>query len=136
MTRKPTVGGGADSSGACGPPSAWHVLRPLPWPRRFLEKAIRGPALGAQVFEPLQLTPDLRAPTGRPSTFSFVFLCLSALSFCLYSLEVTVTSLHPPLLCRIAVFSIKPTFLSLLPSHDLPSSQDPACEIQRVGLMV
>ena len=38
------------------------------------------------------------------------FLCLS-LSFCL-SLEVTVTSLHPPRLCRIAVFSIKPTFLS------------------------
>ena len=65
------------SSGACGPPLAWHVLRPLPWPRRFLEKAIRGPEPGAQVFEPLHLTPDLRAPTGRPSTFSFVFLCLS-----------------------------------------------------------
>ena len=45
--------------------------------RRFLEKAIRGPEPGAQVFEPLPLTPDLRAPTGRPSTFSFVFLCLS-----------------------------------------------------------
>ena len=73
----PTVGGGAGSSGACGPPLAWHVLRPLPWPRRFLEKAIRGPEPGAQVFEPLHLTPDLRAPTGRPSTFSFVFLCLS-----------------------------------------------------------
>ena len=28
------------------------------------------------------------------------------------SFEVTVTSLHPPRLCRIAVFSIKPTFLS------------------------
>ena len=107
MTRKPTVGGGADSSGACGPPSAWHVLRPLPWPRRFLEKAIRGPELGAQVFEPLRMNPDLRAPTGRPSTFSFVFLCLSVCS-----LEVTVTSLHPPRLCRIAVISIKPTFLS------------------------
>ena len=36
-----------------------------------------GPEPGAQVFEPLPLTPDLRAPTGRPSTFSFVFLCLS-----------------------------------------------------------
>ena len=77
MTRKPTVGGGAGSSGVCGPPLAFHVLRPLPWPRRFLEKAIRGPEPGAQVFEPLPLTPDLRAPTGRPSTFSFVFLCLS-----------------------------------------------------------
>ena len=31
----------------------------------------------ARVFEPLHLTPDLRAPTGRQSTFSFVFLCLS-----------------------------------------------------------
>ena len=51
------------------------------------------------------LTPDLRAPTGRPSTFSFVFLV-----FLSVSLEVTVTSLHPPRLCRIAVFSIKPTF--------------------------
>ena len=26
--------------------------------------------------------------------------------------EVTVTSLHPPRLCRTAVFSVKPTFLS------------------------
>ena len=32
--------------------------------------------------------------------------------FCLCSLEVSVTSLHPPRLCRIAVISIKPTFLS------------------------
>ena len=77
LTRKPTVGGGVVSSGACGPPSAWHVLRLLPCPRRFLEKAIRGPEPGAQVFEPLHLTPDLRAPFGRQSTFSFVFLCLS-----------------------------------------------------------
>ena len=74
----------------------------------FLEKAIRGPEPGAQVFEPLHPPPDLRAPTGRQSTFSFVFLCLS-LSFCLCSLEVTVTSLHPPRVCRLAVFSIKPT---------------------------
>ena len=77
LTRKPTVGGGAGSSGACGPPSAWHVLRPLPCPRRFLEKAIRGPEPGAQVFEPLHLTSDLRAPTGCHSPFSlsfFVFL--------------------------------------------------------------
>ena len=47
----------------------------------------------------------------HPRCHPFVFLCLS-LSSCLYSLEVTVTSLHPPRLCRIAVFSIKPTFLS------------------------
>ena len=77
LTRKPTVGGGVVSSGACGPPSAWHVLRLLPCPRRFLEKATRGSAPGAQEFEPLHLTPELRAPTGRQSTFSFVFLCLS-----------------------------------------------------------
>ena len=88
LTRKPTAGGGADSSGACGPPSAWHVLRPLPCPRRFLEKAIRGPEPGAQVFEPLHLTPDLRAPTGRQSTFSFVFLCLSVCVLKLRSLRL------------------------------------------------
>ena len=88
-----------------------HHLRRLPWHRRFSAKAIRGPEPGAQVLEPLHLTPALRAPTGRPSTFSSVFLCLS-LSFCLSSLEVAVASLPPPHLCRIAVFSIKPTFLS------------------------
>ena len=40
------------------------------------------------------------------------FLCLSALSFCMCSPEVTVTSLRPPRLCRLAVFSIKPNFSS------------------------
>ena len=124
LTRKPTVGGGAGSSGACGPPLAWHVLRPLPWPRRFLEKAIRGPEPGAQVFEPLHLTPDLRAPTGRPSTFSFVFLCLSVCEPRSYGhfpsptpsmshrgifnkthlLSLTIINII------IRVFSIKPTF--------------------------
>ena len=39
-----------------------------------------------------------------------VFLSDRRLQYC--SLEVTITSLHPPRLCRIAVFSIKPTFLS------------------------
>ena len=52
MNRTPTVGDGAASSGACGPPSAWPVLRRLPWPRRFLAKAVRGPEPGAQVLEP------------------------------------------------------------------------------------
>ena len=125
MTLKPTVGGGAASSGACGPPSAddddvyyyirwrliWPVLRRLPWPRRFLAKAIRGPEPGAQVLEPLHLTPALGAPTGRPSTLVFLSVCL----------EVTVTSLPPPRLCRIAVFSIKPTFLSKTSSGKLSS---------------
>ena len=74
-TRKPTVGDGAASSGACGHPSAWPVLRRLPWPRRFLAKAIRGPEPGAQVLEPLPLTRIL-------GPFSPVFLCLS-LPFCL-----------------------------------------------------
>ena len=45
---------------------ASHLHRALspnaPWPCRFLEKAIRGPEPGAQVFEPLHLTSDLRAP--------------------------------------------------------------------------
>ena len=35
----------------------------------------------------------------------FVLLCVCP--------EVTVTSLHPPRICRLAVFSIKPTLLSL-----------------------
>ena len=47
----------------------------LPWPRRFLAKAIRGPEPGAQVLEPLPLTRIL-------GPFSPVFLCLS-LPFCL-----------------------------------------------------
>ena len=33
---------------------------------------------------------------------------------CVWSFEVTVNSLHPPRLCRAAVFSVKPTFLSPL----------------------
>ena len=41
----------AGFSGACRPPLAWHVLRPLPCPRRFLAKATRVPAPGAQVFD-------------------------------------------------------------------------------------
>ena len=80
MTRKPTVGGGAASSGACGPPSAWPVLRRLPWPRRFLAKAIRGPEPGAQVLEPLDLTRILGPPPDvyLHSLLSFfVFLYLS-----------------------------------------------------------
>ena len=41
-----------------------------------------------------------------------IIISLSCLSVCV-AFEVTVTSLHPPRLCRIAVFSIKPTFLSV-----------------------
>ena len=37
-------------------------------------------------------------------------------SFCVCSPEVTVTSLHPPRLCRLAVFSIKPTLLPAAPA--------------------
>ena len=80
MTRKPTVGDGAASSGACGPPSAWPVLRRLPWPRRFLAKAIRGPELGAQELEPLHLTRVLGPPPDvylLPLLSFFVFLSLS-----------------------------------------------------------
>ena len=53
------VGGGKGFSGACGLPSAWRVLRPLPCALRFSAKATRGPAPGVHVFEPLHLTPDL-----------------------------------------------------------------------------
>ena len=80
MTRKPTVGDGAASSGACGHPSAWPVLRRLPWPRRFLAKAIRGPEPGAQVLEPLPLTRIFGSPPDvslRSLLSFFVFLYLS-----------------------------------------------------------
>ena len=80
MTRKPTVGDGAASSGACGHPSAWPALRRLPWPRRFLAKTIRGPAPGAHVLEPLPLTRILGSPTDvslRSLLSFFVFLYLS-----------------------------------------------------------
>ena len=43
------------------------------------------------------------------------------LSLCLCSLEVTVTSLHPPRLCCIAVLSIKPTFLTFSKTHRFSS---------------
>ena len=75
-----SVGDGAASSGACGHPSAWPVLRRLPWPRRFLAKAIRGPEPGAQVLEPLHLTRILGPPPDvyLHSLLSFfVFLYLS-----------------------------------------------------------
>ena len=78
--RTPTVGAGAASSGACGPPSAWPVLRRLPWPRRFLAKTIRGPEPGAHVLEPLPLTRILGSPTDvslRSLLSFFVFLYLS-----------------------------------------------------------
>ena len=69
-----------DSAGACGLPSAWPVLRRLPWPRRFLAKAIRGSEPGAQVLEPLHLTRILGPPPDvyLHSLLSFfVFHCLS-----------------------------------------------------------
>ena len=62
-----------------------------------------------------RLTSTLSVPTGRQST------CLhSLLSFFVFlsvSLEVTVTSLHPTRLCRVAVFSIKPTFSLSVRQH-------------------
>ena len=78
--RTPTVGAGAASSGACGPPSAWPVLRRLPWPRRFLATTIRGPEPGAHVLEPLPLTRILGSPPDvslRSLLSFFVFLYLS-----------------------------------------------------------
>ena len=112
LTRKPTVGGEAGSSGVCGLPSAWRVLRPQPCPLRFSAKATRGPAPGALVFEPLHLTPD--SGSLSPPRISLSFLSCLFLSFCVCRPEVTVTSLHPPRLCRLAVFSIKPAKPTLL----------------------
>ena len=95
-TRKPTVGGGAGFSGACALPSAWRVLRPLLCALRFSAKPTRGPEPGTHALEQHNLTPDLLATTGCRSLFSVVFLCPSV---CVCP-EVTVTSLHPPRLCR------------------------------------
>ena len=100
------------SSGVCGLPSAWRVLRPQPCPLRFSAKATRGPAPGALVFEPLHLTPD--SGSLSPPRISLSFLSCLFLSFCVCRPEVTVTSLHPPRLCRLAVFSIKPAKPTLL----------------------
>ena len=44
----------------------------------------------------------------------FSVLCRLSSSFSVYGSEVTVTSLRPPRLCRLAVFSIKPTLLSVV----------------------
>ena len=55
-------------------------LRRLPWRRRFLAKAIRGPEPGAHVLEPLPLTRIFGSPpdVSLPSLLSFfVFLYLS-----------------------------------------------------------
>ena len=70
------------------------------------------------VWHPLNLN-RLRGLSDRKSTGSvkptfspdvYLHSLLSFFVFLSVSLEVTVTSLHPPRLCRIAVFSIKPTF--------------------------
>ena len=45
--------------------------------------------------------------------------------------EVTVTSLRPPRLCRLAVFSTKPTLLSFLPFGTLESEIRSAISGQR-----
>ena len=58
------------------------------------------------------------AMSGLRHWSSYLYISLSGLllflSFylCLFSIAVTVTALHPTRLCRIAVFLVKPTFLS------------------------
>ena len=85
---KPTAGGGAGFPGACGLPSAWCALRPLPCALRFSAKPTRGPDLGAHAqlggyTDEVTVTSGLHALSraGRP----------------LRSLR-----LHPPRLCRFA----------------------------------
>ena len=46
-------------------------------------------------------------PISSTTIFSYVFSI--TLYLCLCSIAVTVTALHPPRLCRIAVLSLKPT---------------------------
>ena len=59
LTRKPTVGGGAGFSGACGLPLAWRVLRPLPCALKFSAKPALGHEPGAPVIEHHHPTPAL-----------------------------------------------------------------------------
>ena len=61
-------------------------------------------------------------------------LLLSVFVFLYVSPEVTVTSLHPPRLCRLAVFSIKPDHPSPLSylSHISLSRKD---EIHAISLL-
>ena len=59
-------------------------------------------------------------------------LLLSVFVFLYVSPEVTVTSLHPPRLCRLAVFSIKPTLLLSHISHISLSRKD---EIHAISLL-
>ena len=108
LTRKPTVGGGAGFSGACGPASAWRVLRPLPGPLRFSAKATRGPAPDAHLFEPLHLTPCSPEVTVTSLHSSLSYTCS-----CLAAAEPLPSPSSSPLLFRF-LFS----FFSLLPPGD------------------
>ena len=65
-------------------------------------------------------TPSTNAANGSAG---LKFLtCSLALYYCACSPEVTVTSLHPPRQCRLAVFSIKPNLLSFPFSTTTPAS--------------
>ena len=61
----------------------------------------------------------------RTPIYILFSLALSFSVFLSVCLEVTVTSLHPPRLCRIAVFSIKPTFLSQAQVHRCTGARFP-----------
>ena len=60
----------------------------------------------------ISIPPLSRRPSPGPISSTTIFSFVSLYS-CVCRFEVTVTSLHPPRLCRTAVFSVKPTFLSL-----------------------
>ena len=111
LTRKPTVGGGAGFSGACGLPLAWRVLRPLPCALKFSAKPALGHEPGAHMLEQHYPTPDFGLSLHRMELS--IFCCISSF-FLLVRAALKLRSLHlPPLrLCRIAVFSIKSTPLS------------------------
>ena len=85
----------------------WRAVSPrLPYSpsRRPLPRSHRG----------LRLRLDRRLVVRTWSSYLYISLSSSiTLYLCLCSIAVTVTALHPPRLCRIAVLSTKPTFLSL-----------------------
>ena len=114
---KPTVGGGAGFCGVCikhhinqayagfPPPSVCSGHYPVLSGFRQSQHAVPRRA-------PTCLSPD-QAPSPdsgslRPHWMSLSSLCSLSLSFCVCSPEVTVTSLHPPRLWRLAVFSVNP----------------------------
>ena len=113
----PSDGGATPPSSACAGLSAGTCASAL---------SVTGSRCGSLLSRPTRTSRTLTTATvtaisGLRPYSSYLSISLSrsiTLSLCLcVSPEVTVTSLHPPRLCRLAVFSIQPTLLSISTSH-------------------